>query len=153
VGAGLGGLWGLWKSYSDLNTSQPQSKDDSKYPNIKYDEFAQDSVNKFRVYQSYDPTSFDELLYNLDRMIGLQISVNDGKTNANFSHKATRYFYNIEAALKNLKHSLRYVPVPNLDTDAEEILQIADDYRNNITIDTNEFLMSHRSSDYTPPLH
>lgn len=149
IGAGLGGAYGVWKSYS--GNGQELVDSDSQYPNIKYDEFAQDAVNKLRTYQRYDPESFDNILFNIDRMIGLQISVNEEKINASFPHKATRYYMNIDRELKNLKYATRNTSVPGFQTDSDTLLQMMDDYRNNITLDTNTYLLSHRSVDYAPP--
>lgn len=148
VGASVGSLFGLWNTYSN-NSSQPENFDTKRntYENIKLDSHAEEIMNKFGSYaENINPDLYDEIAYNLDRLISLQVLINQGKVNVNFPHKATRYFYNIKYSTKKIKSQLRQILTPTMNDDIKEIMNIASNYVNNITLDTDSYIMSqHRN--------
>jgi hypothetical protein len=146
-GFGIAASIGVVKSFTDAR-KPAKPADDAKemedFPNIKHDSFVKEALTDLRTYQSHAPKEFRSVQTNLDKLIGLQISILQGKTEARFPYQAARHYGNIELAMKDMEFRLRNSVTPNFETDKGRIMELADGYRHNINADSNAFLMDYR---------
>ena len=149
IGAGIGGLWGVLNvARSRWNASSPSSvspvQEYAQHPNIALDPVVVEALSRFKTYKDIIPREFSTIVDNLDRLIGLQVSINQGKIESYYSFRATTYVTHIQTALNAAKSKVRNVSVPHWDVDESSIQQIADDYLYNITQEVNEYMLSNR---------
>lgn len=149
LGFGIFAAAGAIKSVvGNANPSKAALPIDNEFPNIKYDTFVIEALEKLRPFEKHAPQEFRAMQDNVDKLIGLQILVNQKKTQASFPFKAMRHYSNIEQALKTMEYRIRNVASPHFKADKDALLKIAKDYQHNITTDANAFLMSHRSDEF-----
>lgn len=152
VGASIGGALGLLKATKDkympdvISSSSSGSSDYASRPNILLDPVVVEALSRFQTYKSLCPKDYEIILDNMNQLIGLQVSINQGKIESFYSYRATSYATNIKMALGRAKLLVRNVSVPHWDVDESSILSLADDYLYNITQDVNQYMLSHRSS-------
>jgi hypothetical protein len=149
----VGGVIGLLKATKDkympptvINTQQ--THEFQRHPNVLLDTVVMEALSRFQTYKGIIPREYDTIVDNLDKLIGIQVSINEGKIESYYPFRATTYVTNIQTALNHAKSKIRNVAVPHWDVDETSIRQIADDYLYNITQDVNQNMLSYRS----PPL-
>ena len=145
IGFGLFATWGAFKGIMQSRTPNNDDDDngiDSYTQHINQNEFARVALEKLRGYRQYAPQEFRTIVENLDKLIGLQWLAQRRQIQADMPYKATRYYMNIEQALRKMEYLLRDVVTPHFESDKQELLRLAQNYRHNTNIDTNNFLMS-----------
>jgi hypothetical protein len=147
IGAGIGSIIGLAKAYKD---NQPVTSTNNiislnKYENIVLDSVAVEALSRFQTYQTLMPLEYETILYNLNKLIGIQVSINNGKIEPYFPYRATQYTTNIQTALNASKAKVRNTSVPHFEVDSQSILSIAEDYVYNISRDVDSHLLSRRT--------
>ena len=154
IGAGVGGLIGLGKTLKDTmsvqsssNSSPKENKDSDllQYKFLKLDSIVVEALDRFKTYKNLCPHEYKTILDNLDRLIGIQVDINNGKIEPTFSYKATSCVTTIKLALSKCKTRVRNVSVQHWDTDEEMIRQISEDYIYNITQDVNQHTLNGRT--------
>lgn len=161
-GTVVGGIIGVAKTYysssggstngNNTNNTTPQHQPQQpsnefpidKYPNIKMDSVAHDSILKLYPYRTHMQREFDALVQNMEQLIGIQVSINNGKIEPYYPYRATSYVTRIQNALTNAKHKLRNISTPHFESDETTIKQIAEDYLYNINQDVNSHLLTRR---------
>ena len=142
VGFGLFAAWGAFKGVMAQNENETQ--DDYYTANIDKDVFAREAIDKLKTYQHHAPEEFKTIVTNIDLLIGLQLLIQNNQTQANMPYKAIRYYMNVEQALKSMEYKLRNVVTPHFEMDKEAVLTIAKNYKHNINVDSNVFIMNSR---------
>ena len=141
IGFGLFATWGVFKGMMQSRT--PTEEDSDIYTqHINQNEMARMILNKLKSYESYAPNEFKTIVENLDKLIGLQWLAQQQQIQAEMPYKATRYYTNIERALRRMEYLLRNVVTPHFEADKEELLRMAQNFRHNTNLDTNNFLMN-----------
>lgn len=149
VGAGIGGVIGLLKAakdkYMPSTTTQTNNPQLLKYTSLVQDSVALDSMLSLQSYSGPIRSEFDTIAKNLDKLIALQIRINQGQVEAVFPYRATTYATTIGSALNACKAKLRNVSTPNWETDEASIRSIADDYVYNISQETSQHTLENRN--------
>lgn len=152
IGAGVGGTIGLLKVAKDKLMPSPESssannssQEYANYPNILLDPVTLEALSRFQTsYKHLIPREFQIIVENLNKLIGIQVSINSGKIESYYPFRATTYVTQIQTALNSSKYKIRNVSVPHWDSDDATIRQIADDYLYNISQDVNQHMLSTR---------
>lgn len=142
VGFGLFAAWGAFKGVMSQNDDG--SSDYSYTSNIDKDVFAREAIDKLRTYKHHAPEEFKTIVSNIDLLIGLQLLIQNNQIRVDMPYKAIRYYMNIEQALKAMEYKLRNVVTPHFEMDKEAVLTIAKNYKHNINVDSNVFIMNSR---------
>lgn len=146
VGFGVCAAIGVGKTYLNRNATPTDiTGTEQGYTNIKYDPYVLEGLQRLLPYKNHAPTEYSALQENIDKLIGLQILINQGKVQASYAYRATRHFVNIENALRNMEFKIRNSVTPHFKTDKETFLELSNDYRHNITKDVNAFLINNRT--------
>ena len=150
IGAGLGGLIGIVKTYINNKSTDPASLNNiplylKKYKNILLDPLVVEITNRFQMYQNVIPVEFDTITSNLDKLIGLQVSINNNIIEPYFPYRATGYVTNIKQAVIEAKNKMKNISVPNWDEDQQTLLSIAEDYLYNNNQEVNAYMISKRN--------
>ena len=173
VGAGVGGGIGLLKVYFDNrpsstnntnnnnnnqqgmveggengngngNANTTSTFDPSKYEYIKMDPVAIEALSRFYLYYSIIGREFDTIANNLNKLIGLQVSINSGNIQPYFPYRATTYDTHIQNALAACKSKIRNISLPAWSEDESSIKKISSDYVYNINQDVSHHLLTRR---------
>lgn len=150
IGAGVGGLIGIAKTYFNNTNSDQKSQTNvppylKNYKNILLDPLVVEIVNRFQMYQNVIPVEFDTIASNLDKLIGLQVSINNKKIEPYFPYRATGYVTNIKQAVNEARNKMKNISVPNWDEDQQTLLSIAEDYLYNNNQEVNAYMISKRN--------
>ena len=156
VGAGLGalvgGTVGIFNVYKTNNPSESVSvEQDTKdslasYKFVSMDPFVVEALSRFQTYKNVIGSEYDKIVSSLDRLIEMQVKINNGQSETHFPYRATQYVSAIQSALAKAKHKVRNVSVPHWDVDEASIKQIAEDYLFNINQDVNAYLLQKRNT-------
>jgi len=132
IGFGVLGSFGAIKTYTDSRKFPDETPlnltEDEQFPNIKYDPNAQQSIKELKQYQH-------------DKLIGLQILINNKDFKAEYPYKASRYASNVKLALSDMEKKLRNVSVPYFPSERDAVIEIAENYAHNINADCTYGLM------------
>lgn len=147
VGFGVCAAVGVAKTYFNRNTTPNDDVTgiEQGYTNIKYDPYVLEGLQRLLPYKNHASTEYIALQDNIDKLIGLQILINQGKPQASFPYKATRHFVNIENALRNMEFKIRNSVTPHFKVDKDSFLELANDYKHNITKDVSAFIINNRT--------
>ena len=147
IGAGIGGFFGIANAARKVYfPSKLQNADAfNAYSNIKLDSIAMEALDRLKSYKNLAPREYTSILENLNSLIGIQVAINEGNIQLNYSMRATGYVTKLQAALHAMKNKTRNVSVPSWDADEASIRQIADDYLYNISQDVNQYMLYNRS--------
>lgn len=149
-GALIGGAFGVVKTYTEqksteIDGSTSQSKNDTNlldpYKNVQLDPVAIEAMSRFRTYESCCKEEIKQIMDNLDKLIALQVSINSGKIEAYYHHKATQFVTTIHHLLNVVKQKTRNMSTPHYDEDESSVKQIAEDYLYNIKQDVDLHLL------------
>ena len=124
------------------NNNNITSKMYGKYEFIVLDPSVVEVFNRFESYKSLIGEEYESILYNMNKLIGLQVKINEGKKELSYPHLATKYVTNIQMALNSSKLLVRNQSVPHWETDEQSVQQIANDYLYNISQDIDEYLLT-----------
>lgn len=145
IGAGIGGMVGFAKQFMSSSLSPDQSPSAQtilqSYKYILMDSVAIGALNQLLLYASSARDDVGQLLTNLNNLIGIQVSINEGQIAVQYPYRATTYVTSVKSSLNRIKHSLRNVSVPHLEEDIQSITQIAEDYLYNINQDVSAHMI------------
>jgi hypothetical protein len=149
IGTGIGAIFGIGKTYSEhLFTpviDHNNMNSIAAYKNLSLDSVAVRIINRFQLYQNLIPQEYESILSNLDKLIGIQVTVNQGQVEAYFPYRATALVTEIQSALNQGRKKTLSISVPHWDADEKAIRDLADDYLFNINHDVNSFMLKRRS--------
>jgi hypothetical protein len=148
IGAGIGGFIGIANTARKVYfPSKVQNADAfNAYSNIKLDSIAMEALDRLKSYKNLAPREYTSILENLNSLIGIQVAINEGNIQLNYSMRATGYVTKLQATLYAMKNKTRNVSVPSWDADEASIRQIADDYLYNISQDVNQYMLYSRTN-------
>lgn len=147
IGFGVFGAVGAAKTFfgqSNTLTSQQQF-DLQNYPNVQLDQLVVEALHKIEPFGKHAAEELRIIKDCFNKLIGLQIEINRQNIQAIYPYRATLYCTSIENALRKMEFFIRNIVTPHFETDKTAIINLANDYKYNITQDTNNFLISNRS--------
>jgi hypothetical protein len=147
IGMVVGGCWGVLKAYKNIHWNRKSNENDRnqifyQYKYVLMDNEVVEAFHKFKMYQHIIPNEFESILQNFDKLIELQVRINDQNVEARYPYQATTYVTRIHSILNKCKSKVQNISVPHWDTDEGLLKQIADDYLYNITQDVNQYLIT-----------
>lgn len=157
VGAALGGMVGvasvLFSTLTSASTQQNSSTasssastpDLSRYTNLSLDSVLMEALQRFRTYETLIPREFVTVVDNLNKLVGIQVAINQGQIESYYPFRATTYVTNVQTALNAAQQRVRNVSVPHWESDTATLRQVADDYLYNITQDVNQHMLERRT--------
>jgi hypothetical protein len=144
LGAAVGGAFGAAslllpkKKLSHVNGSDPDLH--NRIINLSYAPDAEEALYRMLDYKVLDPSAYDEIRLNLDRLIGIYILVSkNNPVNVSYEIKANRYRHNIENAIQRMSSKyFKGQPSKQFSDDIDMLLKCADNYLYNIRATMHE---------------
>ncbi len=152
IGAGIGGVVGavyfVFQSLQPNSNSSNQSNDPSnllsKYNKITYYNNLHDLLKRMMPYVTFAPQEMDNICNYFQRLIDIQINIQNKQIKPSLPYEATRLGSSIQYTLAQLKQKGRNIAMPHFEEESKALVQIADDFAYNIRQDVNYFYTTNK---------